>query len=519
LKENLNYKIKIDIPNVVELISETFDGVLNHMFPGMLVFGGALRDIVAGFGLHHDLDIAASNSEGKKFIQHLEMSSKWVEECVVDQYKKQARIMEDKISDIVSPHSMANGALDLDRGLPYITKSKYGNMQGVRTFVNPFGRKLQIVTAKYDPFTLGEQSSISIVKAVDFICCGIMMDINGNVYEIIEGAKDDCVKKILRINKNADVKLHDLNKRIKKFVNRGWKSEINLAQIKRKHARLKKTAERETNKHPSNNTIQKHALLDGMIRVIINTSKMQTFERCSKSTTRTLELFYSILRNHGLNRAIHNCAVNVSYDNRSHIIISATGRNAESIARIEKALLYQEHKFSPKLKKKVDDSLFGETIRFITNPLPRARIHQNKAAPDHYSINWDTEKIYTSDISVTTSRTAGESAGWIGTSNVKAIVPDLEIFYEKESKKEKLTELGKMEAMDLRSKETSTQPETDSVVKNCSDLEITKEEKMKIEYGTNSIDKLVQYQGATKTERVRATSMAGKAAQRKCFTH
>jgi hypothetical protein len=206
LKESLNYKIKIDIPNVVELISETFDGVLNHMFPGMLVFGGALRDIVAGFGLHHDLDIAASNSEGKKFIQYLEMSSKWVEECVVDQYKKQARIMEDKLSDIVSPHSMANGALDLDRGLPYITRSKpsnYDNMQGVRTFVNPFGRKLQIVTAKYDPFTLEEQSSISVVKAVDFICCGIMMDTNGNVYEIIEGAKDDCIKKILRINKNA----------------------------------------------------------------------------------------------------------------------------------------------------------------------------------------------------------------------------------------------------------------------------------------------------------------------------
>jgi hypothetical protein len=142
LRENLDYKVKIDIPNITELISETFDGVLDHMFPGMLVFGGVLRDIIAGFGLHHDLDIAASYSEGKKFIQYLETSSKWVEECVIDQYKRQAKVMKSKILDIVSPHSMENGMLDLNRSLPLITKSKssnYGNIQNVRTFINSSG--------------------------------------------------------------------------------------------------------------------------------------------------------------------------------------------------------------------------------------------------------------------------------------------------------------------------------------------------------------------------------------------
>jgi hypothetical protein len=231
-----------------------------------------------------------------------------------------------------------------------------------------------------------------------------------------------------------------------------------LTQIKRKQARLKKTIERETNKYPSNSTIQKHTLLDGTIQITINTSKMRTFERCSKSTTKTLKLFYSISRNYGLNKAIHS-AVTVLYDARNHIIISAIGRNAETIATIEKALLYQEHKFlprdeqkckvsMPKMKKRMDDGLFRKTIQFIAAPPIETHTYRNKAAPkvyDHYSIDWDTN-------------TATET----------------------------------IDSVDLRSKETLTQPETDSVVKNCSDLEITKEEKMKIEYGTNLINDQTQ---------------------------
>jgi len=252
LEENLNYKIKIDVPNVIELISETFDNVLNYMLPGMLVYGGVLRDIIAGFGLHHDLDIAATPSEKKEFIHYLGTSSKWMEESVVAQYKKRAGVVESKVLDVISPHSMKNGMVDLKEDYTYRNRtgpkfSSYNNnIQDVKTFINSSGRKLQIITAKPDLFTLKEPSPLLVVRAVDLICCGIMMDINGNVYEIVEGAKDDCVKKILRINENADIEFHNLNKRIKKFVARGWKSEIDLAKVKRKQTRLKKVAERKT---------------------------------------------------------------------------------------------------------------------------------------------------------------------------------------------------------------------------------------------------------------------------------
>ncbi|MEA3296181.1 MAG: hypothetical protein U9Q27_03535 [Patescibacteria group bacterium] len=246
-EKNLDCKIKINIPNITELISEKFDGILNYMLPNMLIFGGALRDIIAGFGLHHDLDIVASFSEGKQFIHYLETSSKWIEECVVTQYKEQAKIMKNKITNIVSPHSIINGMLDINKNFFYNKKFKFYNQNNVRTFINSSGQKLQVVTEKPNLFDIENQSPISIVKTVDFICCGIIMDIEGNVYEIIEGARNDCLKRVLHINKNANIEFFDLNKRIKKLTNRGWKSEINLAKIKYKQINLNKITKKKKN--------------------------------------------------------------------------------------------------------------------------------------------------------------------------------------------------------------------------------------------------------------------------------
>ena len=359
LKGNLDYKVKIDVPNVIELISETFDNVLNYMFPEMLVFGGALRDIIAGFGLHHDLDIATSRSEGKEFIHYLETSSKWMEECVITQYKEQAKTMKDNISNIVSPHSMENGMLDLNRDFSGNIRSKpssYGNIRDVRTFVNSSGHKLQIIISKSDLFTSKEAPPINIVKTVDFICCGLIMDIDGNVYEVIEGARNDCIKRILRINKNADIKLCNLNKRIKKFTARGWKSEINLTKIKRKQIRLEKAAkgkakrlEKQQSKFPLN-YVQIYKLQDGKIQMVVNTSKMRTFEHYSNSPNRTLDVFYRIFRDCHLTKEINNCQVEVSHNDNNHIIISTYGRNIEIISDLKNALSHREYKFLPDQK-------------------------------------------------------------------------------------------------------------------------------------------------------------------------
>lgn len=513
MKEDIDYRIKIDIPNVVELVSETFDGVLDHMFPGMLVFGGALRDVVAGFGLHHDLDIAASDSEGKKFIQYLETSSKWIEEGIVGQYQRQAKIMEDRVSNIVSPHSMENGMLDLNRGFPYTIKPKfsnYGNIQGVKTFINSFGRKLQIIITKSNPFTLEEQSPVSIVRTVDFICCGIMMDTNGNVYEIVEGAENDCIKKILRINKNANIKFRDLNRRIKKFVNRGWKSEINLTQIKHKQTRLKRITERETD----GSGITECILPSGNIQIAINTSRMQIFKHCKSSNARILELFYNIFRRHNLSRALRNYRVGIFYDHHNSTIISVTGKNAEITTNFKKALLHPERKIDlVDIEEKGNGNFSKETILEIPT-------RQSKIVPEthnHYTLKWDTSTSNFFTVTTSSVELNEEQLKKINTSI--CMEKDQAIRWKKDgkrmegpclemSKKDRhtLAEFREEEVAsytDLRSRKVATPLKThsggliDKLIKCDSDLKIAKEEKARIEYGIYLTDNKTQHTHST----------------------
>lgn len=548
MKENLDYKVKIDMPNVIELISETFDGVLDYMFPGMLVFGGALRDIIAGFGLHHDLDIAASHSEGKKFIQYLETSSKWVEECVVDQYKKQAKIMKDKTSDIVSPHSMENGMLDLDRNLPCIIKPKfsnYGNVQSVRTFINSSGRKLQIIIGKSNLFTLKEHPPVLIVKDVDFICCGIIMDIDGNVYEIIEGAKDDCIKKVLRINKNADIEFHNLNERIKKLTNRGWKSEINLAQIRQRQVRLKKIAKRKID----DVSIHEYTLLNGVTQIVVNTSKMQIFKCCNNSNTKTLELFRNILRNYNLTKTVRNCGVSVSYNDHHHVVISITSRNIDTATNVKNALLYQEHKFLlhqkmvqrnpyeqeykidlPRPKKREGGYYCGAITKSSIDRSLKIHTHKNEFASKVYDCPLPNACTFTLDTAacstgktISPTYTLDEEIEWVGiekgNEERKIREPDLKMFEEKKLKKEELAESGeekpaekhkitdkkvlipddvglinKTELLAVGGYNASGQLGTgDQTMENCSNLKIIKKEKMEIEYGAHLVDTQAQH--------------------------
>ena len=82
-----------------------------------------------------------------------------------------------------------------------------------------------------------------IIRDCDLICCAVAMDINGNVFEFISGAYEDCRNKELNLNKdfinvNTDIGL--LTERVKKLEARGWKSNINLDEVKNKVLKLVK---------------------------------------------------------------------------------------------------------------------------------------------------------------------------------------------------------------------------------------------------------------------------------------
>ena len=69
---------------------------------------------------------------------------------------------------------------------------------------------------------------------VDIICCGLVMDVNGEIFEVLDNAHNDCLNRILRLNKfSRTINVDFLQKRIDKLSKRGWKSRINMKRVKK----------------------------------------------------------------------------------------------------------------------------------------------------------------------------------------------------------------------------------------------------------------------------------------------
>jgi hypothetical protein len=282
---------------------------------------------------------------------------------------------------------------------------------------------------------------------------------------------------------------------------------------------LKRVTERKIDEA----SIYEHTLLNDIAQMIVNTSKMQIFRRCNNSSAKTLESFYNILRNHNLTKAIHSCGVGTSYNNHNHIIISITSRNAKTITNLKEALLYQEHKFLshqalpspkyeqkyridlPELKKKERGYFSGRITKFVDQPL-KVRVHENEFAlkisapevhdyslPETSTLTWDTATACC-NTGITTSSACipGREIGWVGVKREnekgKGKEPDLEMFKEEKLAKE-------YDHTNLEFKEVSTPLKINNgglinkteLVESRSNLRITKEEKMKIEYGVHLV--------------------------------
>jgi hypothetical protein len=100
---------------------------------------------------------------------------------------------------------------------------------------------VQIIQAKeatHDPLS----DALSVVRAVDFVFCGVAMDKHGKIFEVIESALDDCTNKVIRVA-NYHSKLKE---RFNKYVKRGWNLGISIDQAQENY--LKKSKEENKNK-------------------------------------------------------------------------------------------------------------------------------------------------------------------------------------------------------------------------------------------------------------------------------
>ena len=210
---------------VIELISEQFDDAMNMMTKNSVIYGGAVRDCLAGKDLIGDLDIAVSASESTTMINKFVKNPKWVN---VSNNNKRSESHYKKFS---LTHSFF--------GEPS-RKSVFQTAPQIMTFKTLGNKTVQIIILSPtddDPF----QTVTTMVKQVDIVCCGVILTNDNKVFEVVPNAYKDCKKHVLHLNNACYVKdIENFKQRIEKLSERGWINEININKVIRTVNRKRK---------------------------------------------------------------------------------------------------------------------------------------------------------------------------------------------------------------------------------------------------------------------------------------
>ena len=240
----------LDTSWVVELISEQFDNALNMMTTNSIVYGGAVRDCLAGKTLFGDLDIIVPSAEHHLLVNRFIKSPKWV---LINRTQKRnlnnTNTLQKLYSSKKTGYKAFNPFLSANNNHQY----KNFNISGITSFKTLGNKIVQIIElpiTNNTPF----QSAVDFVKQVDIVCCGVILTINGKVFEVVPNAYDDCKKGILCLNKSFNINnLEIFQSRIKKLVARGWYDAVDVDQIT-KSMKKKRKVLNQTNKIIPKNT-------------------------------------------------------------------------------------------------------------------------------------------------------------------------------------------------------------------------------------------------------------------------
>lgn len=239
-----DYIVELDTPWVAETIDEVFDGAPELLSDNAVIFGGAIRDVIANMPLYGDLDIAVTEYEVGRISNTFSDSPKWIK--FDSSMPKKSRVLK-PMTNKKSPGPSSTPILKSNMTLSLRSKD-YKNVpiKNMISFYTSDNHKAQILIVPY-PKKVKDDSilnyldvSMLLARQVDIRCCGVVMTKNGRVYEVVEGAYKDCIDKVLRIHYiNADTDLNRLQQRIQKLTERGWKSEINIKEVGKKVNKLK----------------------------------------------------------------------------------------------------------------------------------------------------------------------------------------------------------------------------------------------------------------------------------------
>lgn len=216
-------KIYGTYPWIIEAIDEQFDNALCNLDPEVcFIYGGAVRDIIAGMPVMGDLDIIV---EGTAFLPTVNMfrySERW-------NFK-----------------NMTSGA-EYAKPSPQEKTSSSTIMQ-IATFYNNSRSELQLMEPQKAHKALTDTIPCSravwdVVQSVDIRCCGVLLSLSGELYEVVPGAMDDCHKRQLCENQSVEktvINGERLRKRVAKLIKRGWCNTINLDKYPEKQQKTGK---------------------------------------------------------------------------------------------------------------------------------------------------------------------------------------------------------------------------------------------------------------------------------------
>lgn len=192
--------------NIYEILCETFGNVIQMLNSETIIFGGALRDVIAGMEIEGDLDVITSTSGYEKIRDVIESDVRW-------SISPSKGIMDYKEA----------GAVEVKE---YIS---YDNKRVQFIIPNDSGIFSRIMD-NYSTNTISKL--IDSVRDVDIVCCGFVMLENGKVFEVLPEAYDDCKNKILRLNTSSKkIGIDRLKNRVSKLVQRGWISKIDMRTV------------------------------------------------------------------------------------------------------------------------------------------------------------------------------------------------------------------------------------------------------------------------------------------------
>jgi len=182
-------------PHAVEIIEDIFDDAISLLERyettfgkgKVYIYGGVLRDIISNSPIQGDLDVITTGSDALNEL--FSSNPRW------------------------GKHNKKLSYAKYD--FKYFDNYKY---------INFYSKEVDIIGCK---------DIQNHVLKTDLLCCCLLMSLDGKIYEMVEGALNNCQTKKLNLNPLCtDLNKKKLINRIDKLKGRGWESEINIDEIK-----------------------------------------------------------------------------------------------------------------------------------------------------------------------------------------------------------------------------------------------------------------------------------------------